>query len=291
MSDNDNGEGAFSRQEGRSWLERVADLFSSGPTSRGDLVEMLRAAAQRGIIDADALNITMGALSVSELKARDIMVPRNQLVTVRVDARPDEFLPLIIESKHSRFPVVGDDIDDVKGILHAKDVLPMLIERNWHDFDIKDCMRRAPLIPESKRVNVLLKEFRTTRNHMAVVIDEYGHVCGVVTIEDVLEQIVGEIEDEYDVEEEGNIKEIEPGLWTVKAMTSIDNFNEVLGSALPADGFDTVGGYLLKQFGHLPKRGESVEADGFKFRVLHADGRRIRLVQVTRSPVLPDESD
>jgi magnesium and cobalt transporter len=249
---------------------------------------MLRAAAQRGIIDADALNITYGALSVAELKARDIMVPRNQLVSVRVDARPDEFLPLIIDSKHSRFPALGDDIKD---ILHAKDVLAMLIEKNWHDFNIKDCMRRAPLIPESKRVNVLLKEFRTTRNHMAVVIDEYGHVCGVVTIEDVLEQIVGEIEDEYDVEEEGNIKEIEPGLWTVKAVAPIDSFNETLGTDLPSDGFDTIGGYLLKQFGHLPTRGESLEVEGLKFRVLHADGRRIRLVQVTRAPDLPGEPD
>jgi len=277
MSDTDNGE-----SPGRSWLDRVADLFSAGPTSRADLSEMLRAASERGIIDGDALNIIFGALSVTELKARDIMVPRNQLVSVRVDAGPDEFLPIIIDSKHSRFPVVGEELDDVKGILHAKDVLPMLIERNWRDFDIKDCMRPATLIPESKRVNVLLKEFRATRNHMAVVIDEYGHVCGVVTIEDVLEQIVGEIEDEYDVDEESNIKEIEPGVWTVKAGAAIDDFNEVLGTQFPAEEFDTIGGFVLKQFGRLPLRGETLELGGLELRVLHADSRRIRLLHVTR---------
>jgi magnesium and cobalt transporter len=211
------------------------------------------------------------------------MIPRAQLVAVRANSTPDEFLPTIIDSGHSRFPVIGDDIDDVRGILHAKDMLPLLLHQNWNDFDIKDCMRAAPVVPESKRLNVLLQEFRVNRNHMAVVIDEYGHVSGAVTIEDVLEQIVGEIEDEYDVDEAGMIKEIAPRVFNIKAITAIEDFNDYFGTDFSDDDVDTIGGLVLKELGHLPKRGESALIDGYEFRILNADSRRIRLLQMTRS--------
>jgi magnesium and cobalt transporter len=267
----------------RSWLERVSDLFSAEPTNLAELTGMLRDAAERNLIDADALNIIFGALTVSDMQVRDVMIPRVQLVTVRANDEPAEFLPTIIDSGHSRFPVVGDDVDDVRGILHAKDLLPLLLHQKWDQFDIKDCMRAAPVVPESKRLNVLLQEFRANRNHMAVVIDEYGHVSGAVTIEDVLEQIVGEIEDEYDVDEAGMIKEISPRVYNIKATTAIEDFNEFFGTAFDDDEVDTIGGLVLRKLGHLPQRGELAQVDGLEFRVLNADSRRIRLLQMVRS--------
>jgi magnesium and cobalt transporter len=267
----------------RSWLERVSDLFSAEPTSVSELMETLRDAAERNLIDADALNIIFGAIAVSDMQVRDVMIPRSQLVTVSASSRPNEFLPTIIESGHSRFPVIGDDVDDVRGILHAKDMLPLLLNRDWDDFDIKDCMRASPVVPESKRLNVLLQEFRANRNHMAVVIDEYGHVSGAVTIEDVLEQIVGEIEDEYDVDEAGMIKEIAPRVFNIKATTAIEDFNEYFGTSFSDEEVDTIGGLVLRELGHLPKRGESARVDDFEFRILNADSRRIRLMQMTRT--------
>jgi magnesium and cobalt transporter len=265
----------------RSWLERVSHLFSTEPANLNELMEMLRDAAERKLIDADALNIIFGAVAVSDMQVRDIMIPRAQLVTVRASSSPREFLPTIIESGHSRFPVIGEDVDDVRGILHAKDMLPLAQHQNWDDFDIKDCMRTAPVVPESKRLNVLLQEFRANRNHMAVVIDEYGHVSGAVTIEDVLEQIVGEIEDEYDVDEAGMIKEIAPRVFNIKAVTAIEDFNAYFGTHLSDEDVDTIGGLVLKELGHLPTRGESAQVHGFEFRILNADSRRIRLLQVT----------
>jgi magnesium and cobalt transporter len=265
----------------RSWLERVSDLFSAEPSNVNELTEMLRVAAERNLIDADALNIIFGAIAVSDMHVRDVMIPRSQLVTVTASSRPDEFLATIVESGHSRFPVIGDDVDDVRGILHAKDLLPLLLHRNWDEFDIKDCMRTAPVVPESKRLNVLLQEFRANRNHMAVVIDEYGHVSGAVTIEDVLEEIVGEIEDEYDVDEAGLIKEIAPRVFNIKATTAIEDFNEYFGTRFSDEDVDTIGGLVLRELGHLPKRGESTCVDGLEFRILNADSRRIRLLQMT----------
>jgi magnesium and cobalt transporter len=266
----------------RSWLGRVTDLFSVEPSDRKDLMEMLRDAADRQLVDGEVLNIIFGALTVSDMHARDIMIPRSQLITVCADTRLEEFLPVIIDSKHSRFPVVGDDLDDVKGILHAKDLLPLLLQDDWDDFDIKDCIRPAAVVPESKRLNVLLQEFRSTRNHMAVVVDEYGHVSGAITIEDVLEQIVGDIEDEYDVDEESFIKELDANNFTVKATTPIDEFNEYFDTDFDDDEFDTIGGLVLKQLGHLPKREETGNVGEFEFRVLAADSRRIRLLHMTR---------
>ncbi len=276
-------------QEGpqRSWLGRVTDLFSAEPANVNELAEMLRDASDRGLIDADALNIIFGALAVSDMHVRDIMIPRSQLVCVEANARPEEFLSTIIESGHSRFPVVGEDTDDLRGILHAKDMLPLLLQSDWSDFDIKDCMRSSPVVPESKRLNVLLQDFRANRNHMAVVIDEYGHVSGVVTIEDVLEQIVGEIEDEYDVDEDGMIKEIERGMFNIKAVTAVEDFNRYFDTDFSDEEADTIGGLVLKELGHLPTRGETARLGDFEFRILNADSRRIRLLRMT-SPAVTD---
>ena len=263
-----------------SWLDRVADLFAGEPTSRRQLIEMLRYSAHRELIDPDVLNIIFGAISVNDMHARDIMIPRTQLVFVRADEPPATFLPTVIESQHSRFPVIGEDLDDVRGILHAKDILPLLLKDDWDDFDIRDCMRPAMVIPESKRLNVLLQEFRVNRNHMALVINEYGHVSGAVTIEDVLEQIVGDIEDEHDVDEDSSIKQLGEDSYTVKAATSIEDFNVHFETDFADDEFDTIGGFVMKQFGHLPKREETIIVGGLEFRVLNADSRRIRLLHV-----------
>jgi magnesium and cobalt transporter len=263
----------------RDW---VAALFSDEPSDRSDLMEMLRDAADRQIMDAEALNIIFGALQVSDMQARDIMIPRSQLVYLKANDPLEVLLPKILESQHSRYPVIGEDLDDVKGILHAKDLLPLALSRDR--FDIKDCIRQATVIPESKRLNVLLQEFRNNRNHMAVVVDEYGHVSGAVTIEDVLEQIVGEIEDEHDVDEESYIKQLDEHTFNVKATTAIEDFNDYFQVDLDEDDFDTVGGLVLKAFGHLPTRGEKVEIDNLRFKVLNADSRRLRLLQVKRQP-------
>jgi magnesium and cobalt transporter len=266
----------------RTLLDWMTALFSDEPSDRSELMEILRDAANRQIMDAEALNIIFGALQVSDMQARDIMIPRTQLVYLKAHDPPDVLLPTIIESQHSRYPVIGDDLDDIKGILHAKDLLPLALSQDLSRFDIKDYIRPAAVVPESKRLNVLLQEFRNTRNHMAVVVDEYGHVSGVVTIEDVLEQIVGEIEDEHDVNEESCIKQLDNQTFNVKATTAVDDFNEYFDVRLDEDEFDTVGGLVLKAFGHLPDRGEVVEIDNLRFKVLNADSRRVRLLQVKR---------
>lgn len=266
----------------RSLLQRLGDLFNDEPADIAELLEMLQAAADRQLMDADALNIIYGALNVADMQARDIMVPRSQLVVVKAGDKPDALLKQVIDSRHSRFPVIGEDLDDVKGILHAKDLLPLLLEDNLSSFNIKDCIRPATVVPEAKRLNVLLQEFRATRNHMAVVVDEYGHVCGAVTIEDVLEQIVGEIEDEHDIDDDGLIKKLNDTTYNVKATTPIEDFNEAFACELDNSDFDTIGGLVLRAFGHLPERGESVTIGSFHFSVLNADSRRLRLLQVVR---------
>ena len=243
---------------------------------------MLRDAADRQLMDGEVLNIIFGALQVSDMQARDIMIPRTQLVYLVDEKAPAELLAKIIDSQHSRFPVIGDDLDDIKGILHAKDLLHLALERA-DDFDIKDWIRPATVIPESKRLNVLLQDFRSTRNHMAVVVDEYGHVSGVVTIEDVLEQIVGDIEDEHDIDDDSFVKKLDDNTFNVKATTTIEDFNEYFDLEFDDEEFDTIGGIVLKAFGHLPERGESVAIKELEFKVLNADSRRVRLLQVTRS--------
>ena len=267
-------------EQKRGWRDWVADLFAGEPSDRGELQQVLRAAADREILDGEALNIIFGALQVSDMHARDVMIPRSQLVCVRAHAPLETLLEQVIDAKHSRYPVTGDDMDDIKGVLHAKDLLPLVLRDDRDGFDLKDCIRPAAIIPESKRLNILLQEFRQTRNHMAVVIDEYGHVSGAVTIEDVLEQIVGEIEDEYDVDDDSFIKELDSGSYTVKAVTTVGDFNEYFQANFDEDASDTIGGVVLRQFGCLPKRGDKVSVDRFDFQVLHADSRRIRLLQL-----------
>ena len=265
----------------KDWL---SDFFNDEPENRGELMEMLRDAADRELMDGEALNIIFGALQVSEMQARDIMIPRAQLVSLEAGRPLKDLLDVVIESKHSRFPVIGDDLDDVKGILHAKDLLPLLCDGGRAGFDLKDRIRTAKVIPESKRVNVLLQEFRATRNHMAVVVDEYGHVSGAVTIEDVLEQIVGEIEDEHDIDEDNPIGKLDGELFNVKATTTVEDFNAYFGVEFREDEFDTIGGIVLKAFGHVPERGERIDMAGMRFEVLSADSRRLRLLRVSRVP-------
>ncbi len=269
----------------RTWLERLGQALSGEPKSRQELLEILREAQQRHLLDADALAMIEGVLEVSEMQVREIMIPRAQMVVVERDATLEEILPVVTESAHSRFPVVGDSKDEVVGIILAKDLLAYFQGDRRRSFNMRDILRPAVFIPESKRLNVLLKEFRASRNHMAIVVDEYGGVDGLVTIEDVLEQIVGEIVDEHDVEEEIYIMKHSEHEYTVKARTPIEEFNEYFGSDLSDEECDTIGGHVMRQFGHLPKRGEAIDIGQFRFKVLHADSRRINLLQL----ILKDE--
>ena len=264
----------------KSWLERLSMAFTGEPSSREELVELLRSAQQRDLLDAEVLSIIEGALMVSDMQAREIMIPRSQVAVVRLYMKTEELLPLVIESGHSRFPVLGDGPDDVVGILLAKDLLPLALADRRQKFNLRDILRSCTAIPESKRLNVLLQEFRATRNHLAVVYDEYGGVSGIVTIEDLLEQIVGDIEDEFDFNDEDFIKAHANGVYTVKALTPIEDFNGFFGSSFSEDEFDTIGGIVTQSFGHLPKRDERVTLAGFQFKVLNADNRRIKLLQL-----------
>lgn len=268
---------------GRSWLDRISQFFGNSPTSREDLVELMRSARDREVIDSETLGIVEGALEMADMKVRDVMIPRTQMVVIRAASHPREFLPSIIESAHSRFPVLGDDPDEVIGILLAKDLLALIVDPARMDrFSIKDHLRQALIIPESKRLDSLLRDFRISRNHMAIVVNEYGGVAGLVTIEDVLEQIVGEIEDEHDIDEDDYlIKELGDGEYTIKALMPVEDFNEHFDSKLSEEEFDTIGGLVLQQFGRLPARDEAVEFGGFRFTVLSADSRTIRLLHVT----------
>ncbi|OEC33260.1 magnesium and cobalt transporter [Pseudomonas cuatrocienegasensis] len=270
-----------SSTEQKSWFNRLTQAFAHEPKNRQELLEVLREAHQNKLLDSEALAIVEGAIQVADLQVRDIMVPRSQMMSVKANQSPREFLPAIIEAAHSRYPVVGESLDDVVGILLAKDLLPLILQGEQANFNIKDLLRPATFVPESKRLNVLLREFRANHNHMAVVIDEYGGVAGLVTIEDVLEQIVGDIEDEHDVEEDSYIKPLPSGDFLIKALTPIDSFNESFGSQFSDDEFDTVGGLVMSAFGHLPKRNEVTEIGGFRFRVLNADSRRLHLLRLT----------
>lgn len=272
----------------RSWFDRLGQAFSGEPQDRDELVEVLRDAQRRGLVDTDVLAIVEGALNVSDLQVRDIMIPRSQMVVVRADSPPEEFVKVVVESGHSRFPVVGDSRDEVEGILLAKDLLAYFASEGDRNLDLDDAMRPVVYIPESKRLNVLLSEFKANRNHMAMVVDEYGGVAGLVTIEDVLEQIVGEIDDEHDGEEERYIRRLDSGEFTVKALTPIEDFNEYFDTSFSDEEFDTVGGLVIKAFGHLPKRGESMTIQSLDFRVLRADQRRVHLLRVTSGAKEPD---
>ncbi len=265
----------------RSWMERISQVFSGEPKDRDQLIQMLRDAQRRGLFDADAQGMIEGVLQVSEMQVRDIMIPRSQMVVVKRDASPEELLPLIVESGHSRFPVVGDSMDEVAGVLLAKDLLRYCTEQERATFSVREVLRPAVFIPESKRLNVLLREFRASRNHLAIVVDEYGGVAGMVTIEDVLEQIVGEIEDEHDIDEDSWIRKYSDINYTIKAVTPIEDFNEYFGTDFSDEEFDTIGGLVTHKLGRLPKRGESLILGNIAFQVLNADSRRIHMLKVT----------
>lgn len=265
----------------KSWIDKIAQVFSDEPTDTRSLLELLRNAEQDQVLDADALGIIEGALQVSSMQVRDIMIPRSQLVTVSSKLPVNEIMELVTKASHSRFPVIGENIDNVMGILLAKDLLPLNLNKSNEKFNIKDVVRPATFVPESKHLNVLLREFRETRQHMAIVIDEYGSVCGAVTIEDVLEQIVGEIEDEHDVDDDSYIKKFDEENHIVKALTPVDEFNEHFDTKFSDQEFTTIGGLVLQQFGHIPERDESVTIGPFLFTILNADSRQIKLIKVT----------
>jgi magnesium and cobalt transporter len=269
-------------QHKRSWFERLSDLLIREPKDREQLMEVLRDAEERNILSAEMLSMIESVLQVSEMHVREVMVPKSQMVVVEIDSKIETILPLVIESGHSRFPVLDESGNDVVGILLAKDLLKTCFAKDGKDFNIKEHLRPAVFVPQSKRLDILLREFRANRNHMAIVIDEYGHLAGLVTIEDVLEQIVGEIEDEYDVDEDVEIKKHQDGTYTVKATTTIEDFNEYFNTNFSDEEFDTIGGLVLQGFGHLPKRGETLVIGDYRFKVLHSDNRRIYLLEVSK---------
>ena len=264
-----------------SLLDRLGAWLAREPEDKEELVELLRASYDRNLLDADALAMIEGVLQVSEMQARDVMVPRAQMDVIDIRESPDQFIPMVIQTGHSRFPVIDENKDNVIGILLAKDLLRYYAGEE--EFNVRDMLRPAVFIPEAKPLNVLLKEFRQNRNHMAVVADEYGGVAGLITIEGVIEQIVGDIEDEYDYDDvEDNIVPEKSGLFRVKALTEIADFNNHFGTRYSDHDFDTIGGLVLSRFGHVPKRGEQVAIDNLTFKVLRADSRRLHLLQVAK---------
>ncbi|VUD61631.1 Magnesium and cobalt efflux protein CorC [Thalassocella blandensis] len=268
----------------RTWLERLERMFSgfaSEPKSREELLDIIKGAANNKVVDQEALDIIEGALDVANQQVREIMIPRSQMVVIKEEESPTEFLPKVIESGHSRFPVIGESSDDIKGILLAKDLLPLILQ-GIQNFTFESVLRPANIIPESKRLNVLLKEFRENRYHMALVIDEYGGISGLVTIEDILEEIVGEIEDETDEDNDDFIRKVADNDFIVKALTPIEDFNEYFGSKFSEEDFDTIGGIVMQAFGHLPSRNEKATIKGINFRVLYSDNRKIHLLRVSR---------
>ena len=267
--------------EERSWLDRLTHFISGEPQNKTDPEGVLSLAEEHEIIDEDARKIMEGALSVSDMQVRDIMIPRAQMVVIDSDQPLQEALPKILQSGHSRYPVIGEGIDDVIGILLAKDLLP-LIQADSDVPSISSLMRPVTAVPESKRLNVLLREFRQNRNHMAIVIDEYGGIAGLITIEDVLEEIVGEIEDETDVDEGQLIRPINDNSFLIEALTPIEDFNEYFGTAFSDEEFDTIGGLVINAFGQLPTRNQTIRLDQFEFKVIHADERRLTRLRVTR---------
>jgi magnesium and cobalt transporter len=254
-------------------IERLSHFLLRGPEDREQLFELLKSSYEKNLMDADSLSMIEGVLQVSEMQVRNIMIPRSQMDVIDISHPPEKFIPFVIETAHSRFPVIEDDKNDVIGILLAKDLLKYYA---GDDFEIRDMLRPTVFIPESKRLNVLLKEFRGSRNHIAIVVDEYGGVSGMVTIEDVLEQIVGEIEDEFDFDEtEDNIIQDKNGHYRVKASTEIEDFNDYFNVSFSNEEFSTIGGLIIHAFGHLPKRDEKITFEGFKITILRADSRKL----------------
>ena len=272
-----------------SWLDRLVHILSPAPDNRDELADVLQKSHESSIIDDDALQIMEGALRMGEQRAGDIMIPRSQMESIKLDANVQELLQQITETGHSRFPVVDESADDVKGILLAKDLIP-LISSGLESFDLKSLLRPANIIPESKRLSLLLREFRERRYHMALVVDEYGSVSGLLTIEDILEEIVGEIEDETDEEEAESIQNIGEHLFLVEAQTEIDDFNEHFHSELSEQEYDTIGGLITNALGHLPEVGEILNLDEFRFEIAEADNRRILKLHVTHLPVKAEQA-
>jgi len=274
-----------------SFIEKLSRIFLDVPQDRDELIDLLQNSQKRNLLDMDALTMIEGVFQVSEIQVRDIMIPRSHMVVLEADKSYEDMMPAVIESGHSRFPVIGDSRDQIVGILLAKDLLRYCDPETRANFDIKDVLRSPVFVPESKRLNVLLKEFRSSRNHMAMVVDEYGGVAGLVTIEDVLEQIVGDIDDEHDIEDVGNIRRLGVSRYTLKALTPIEEFNQFFNSGFSDDEYDTLAGMLMKHFGHLPKRGESIMIDRFLFKVMSADSRRIKQIQVVLLPSSRTDAD
>ena len=270
-----------------NWLERLSHFLLREPEDREQLIELLHASFEKSLLDGDALAMIEGVLQVSETQVRDVMIPRSQMDVIDITQKPEEFIPFVIETAHSRFPVIDDDKNDIIGILLAKDLLRYYA---GEDFDVRDMLRPVVFIPESKRLNVLLKEFRSNRNHIAIVVDEYGGVAGMITIEDVLEQIVGDIEDEYDFDEtEDNIIQDAKGRYRVKALTEIADFNEAFGTDFSDEEFSTIGGLVVSKFGHLPKRGEIININNLQFTTLRTDSRRLHSVLIQEISLPPSD--
>jgi magnesium and cobalt transporter len=269
-------------------LERLSTMLLREPEDREQLITLLHSAYERNLLDADALSMMEGVIQVSERQVREIMIPRAQMDVIDISQPPEQFIPYVIETAHSRFPVTDGDKDNIIGILLAKDLLRYYA---GEEFNVRDMLRPAVFVPESKRLNILLRDFRSNRNHIALVVDEYGGVCGMVTIEDVLEQIVGDIADEYDFDEdEDNIIRQDDAHWRVKADTEIEDFNEMLGTEFSDEDYDTIGGLVLKAAGQLPKRNERIQIGEWQFTVLRADSRRLHSLLVERSLVdAPDQ--
>ena len=268
----------------KSWWKLLKPTVSNTPCDLPALIEVLRDSETRNILDPDVLMMLEGALHIAEMQVRDIMVPRVQMVVIRYLAEPESIMKTVIESGHSRFPVVSDDQNDVLGILLAKDLLSCFVGDEPEEFAVKNLMRPVVFVPESKRLNVLLRDFRTNRNHMAIVVDEYG-IAGLVTIEDIMEEIVGEIEDEHDINEEIFIKQHGRSRYTIQAITPIDEFNNYFDTQLSHDDYDTIAGLVINEFGYLPKRGDIIELAGFNVKVLRADKRRIHLLRFEKTSV------
>lgn len=278
MTDSDDGK---AREKPKTWLEKLGILWGREPKNRDQLIKVLRDAQKRELLSADMSNMIERILQVSEMQVRDVMIPKAQMISVHNNDKLDDVLPIIGESGHSRFPVFDSKNKEILGILLAKDLLRYCFNKEVTNFNIADLIRTAMFTPQSKRLDVLLREFRSNRNHIAIVLDEYGRIAGLITIEDVLEQIVGEIEDEYDIEEDGTqIRKHNESTYIVKATTLIEEFNEYFNTLFSDEEFDTIGGIVLHGFGHLPKRGESVRIKNFRFKVLHSDNRRLYLLEV-----------
>ncbi|MCC5452501.1 CBS domain-containing protein [Rheinheimera sp. UJ51] len=264
----------------RSWLERIANIFNAEPQDLSDLEDIISEAAMRELIDTDTKDMLQGVLDVSKMRARDIMIPRSQMATIDIEQPLSEVLPILLENNHSRYPVVNEDKDHIEGILIVKDILQYALDDTNNDWQWSNLVRPAVIIPESKKVDALLREFRQKRYHMAIVVDEYGGVSGLLTIEDILEQIVGEIEDEHDDHEDHDIKKMASRVFQVSALTPLDEFNESFGTSFDEEDADTIGGIVLHAFGHMPARGESITLGDLKFKVSKANSRRLMQLQV-----------